>query len=143
MLLPLYILFIEGITPVLLKLYLTVIPYDFILLLSQILTLLFISIYVFIFKSNKIKEGYINLNYKLLFIIIIISFFSSFLARILFLKVINDNDKINIFLIIMSLYPIITIIASYFLLKEEITNRQLFGYLLIIIGIYFLLYNVS
>jgi|688.fasta_scaffold385745_2 drug/metabolite transporter (DMT)-like permease len=143
MLLPLYILFIEGITPVLLKLYLTVIPYDFILLLSQILTLLFISIYVFIFKSNKIKEGYVNLNYKLLFIIIIISFFSSFLARILFLKVINDNDKINIFLIIMSLYPIITIIASYFLLKEEITNRQLFGYLLIIIGIYFLLYNVS
>ena len=143
MLLPLYILFIEGITPVLLKLYLTVIPYDFILLLTQLLTLVFICIYCFLFKSKKIKEGYINLNYKLLSIIIIISFFSSFLARILFLKVLNDNDKINIFLIIMSLYPIITIIASYFLLKEELTNRQLFGYLLIIIGIYFLLYNVS
>ena len=143
MLLPFYILFIEGIIPVIIKLYLTLIPYNLILLLSQIIGLFFILFYVLFYKSNDIKEGYTNLNYKLLIIIILISFFSTFLGRIFFLKILNDNENINIFIIIMSLYPIITIIASYFLLKERITNRQMIGYLLIIIGIYFLLYKNS
>lgn len=143
MLLPFYILFIEGIIPVIIKLYLTIIPYSLILLLSQILGLFFIITYIFFFKQNDIKEGYLNINYKILIIIIIISFFGTFLGKIFFLKTIKDNDNISIFLIIMSLYPMITIIASYFLLKERITNRQLLGYLLIIIGICFLLYKNS
>jgi len=143
MLLPFYILFIEGIIPVIIKLYLTLIPYELILFLSQIIGLIFIVFYIFFFKSNNIKEGFTNLNYQLLFVIIIISFFSTFLGKIFFLKTLNDNENISIFLIIMSLYPMITIIASYFLLKEKITNRQLFGYLLIIIGICFLLYKNS
>lgn len=143
MLLPFYILFIEGIIPVIIKLYLTLIPYNLILLLLNIISLIFIIFYIFFFKPNDIKEGYTNLNYKILIIIILISFFGTFLGRIFFLKTIKDNDNISIFLIIMSLYPMITIIASYFLLKERISNRQLIGYLLIIIGIYFLLYKNS
>ena len=143
MLLPFYILFIEGIIPVIIKLYLTIIPYSLILLLSQIIGLIFIISYVFFYKPNDIKDGYINLNYKILIIIILISFFGTFLGKILFLKTINDNDNISIYLIIMSLYPAITIIASYFLLKQKISNRQLIGYLFIIIGIYFLLYKNS
>jgi drug/metabolite transporter (DMT)-like permease len=143
MLLPFYILFIEGIIPVIIKLYLTLIPYNLILLLLNIISLIFIIFYVFFFKLSEIKEGFINLNYKLLLIIILISFFGTFLGRIFFLKILNENDNISILLIIMSLYPVITIIASYFLLKEKITNKQLIGYLLIIIGIYFLLYKNS
>jgi len=143
MLLPLYILFVEGITPVILKLYLTIVPYNLILLISQILGLFFIIFYILFFKQNDIKEGYKNLNMKLLIVLILIAFFSSFLSKVFFLKTLNDNDNISIFLIIMSLYPIITIIASYFLLKERISNRQLLGYFLIIIGIYFLLYKNS
>jgi drug/metabolite transporter (DMT)-like permease len=143
MLLPFYILFIEGIIPVIIKLHLTLIPYELILLLSHIIGLIFIIFYVSLFKSKDIKKGYINLNSKILIIIILISFFSTFLGKVLFLKTLNDNDNISIFLIIMSLYPIITIIASYFFLKERITNRQIMGYLLIIIGICFLLYKNS
>lgn len=143
MLLPFYILFIEGIVPVIIKLYLTLIPYNLILLLLNIISLFFIIFYVFFFKLSEIKEGFINLNYKLLLIIILISFFGTFLGRIFFLKILNENDNISILIIIMSLYPVITIIASYFLLKEKITNKQLIGYLLIIIGIYFLLYKNS
>jgi drug/metabolite transporter (DMT)-like permease len=143
MLLPFYILFIEGIIPVIIKIYLSLIPYELILLLSQIIGLFFIITYIFFFKPKDIKEGYTNLNYQLLIIIILISFFGTFLGKIFFLKTIKDNDNISIFLIIMSLYPMITIIASYFLLKERITKRQLLGYLLIIIGICFLLYKNS
>jgi hypothetical protein len=65
MLLPFYILFIEGIIPVIIKLYLTLIPYNLILLLSHIIGLIFIIFYVFFFKSKDIKEGYTNLNYKI------------------------------------------------------------------------------
>ena len=143
MLLPFYILLVEGITPVILKLYLTIIPYDLILILSQFIGMIFISFYVLFFKSNEIFEGYKNLNFRLLIVLILIAFFSTFLSKVFFLKTLNDNKNISIFLIIMSLYPIITIIASYFLLNEKITNRQIIGYLLIIIGIYFLLYQNS
>jgi drug/metabolite transporter (DMT)-like permease len=143
MLLPFYILVIEGLIPVIIKLYLTIIPYSLILLLSQFIGLLFIIGYAFFFKYHEIKEGYINLNLKIITFIILISFFGTFLAKILFLKTINDNDNINIFIIIMSLYPIVTILASYFLLKQELTYRQILGYLFVIIGIYFLLYKIS
>jgi drug/metabolite transporter (DMT)-like permease len=141
MLLPFIILIIEGIIPVIIKLHLTIIPYSFILLLSQMIGLIFICFYTLFFKSNEIYEGYTNLNLKLIIIILLISFFSTFIGRILFLKVINDNENISIFLIIMSLYPIITIIASYFLLKEKLSIRQFLGYFLIIIGISFILYK--
>jgi drug/metabolite transporter (DMT)-like permease len=143
MILPLYILFIEGIIPVIIKLYLSLIPYTLLLLISHFIGLIFICFYLYFFKFDEIIEGYINLNYKILFIIILISFFGTFIARIIYLKIINDNQNINIFIILMSLYPIITIIASYFLLQEELSNRQLIGYLFIIIGIYFLLYKTS
>jgi len=46
MLLPFYILFIEGIIPVIIKLYLTLIPYELILLLSHIIGLIFITLYI-------------------------------------------------------------------------------------------------
>ena len=143
MLLPFYILFIEGIIPVIIKLYLTLIPYELILLLSHIIGLIFITLYIFFFKSNNIKEGFINLNSNILIVIILISFFGTFLGKVLFFKTLNDNENISIFLIIMSLYPIVTIIASYFFLKERITYIQILGYLFIIIGICFLLYKNS
>jgi len=143
MLLPFLILIIEGIIPVIIKLHLTVIPYTLILVLSQILGLLFICSYAFLFKSHEIIEGFSNLNLKLLTIIILIAFFGTFIGKILFLKTINDNENISIFIIIMSLYPMITIIASYYFLQEIISYRQLFGYLLIIIGISFLLYKTA
>lgn len=143
MLLPFYILFVEGITPVILKLYLTLIPYNLILILSQFLGLIFISFYVLFFKSNEIFEGYKSLNFRLLIVLVLIAFFSSFLSKVFFLKTLNDNDNISILLIIMSLYPIITIIGSYFLLKERLTYLQILGYFFIIIGICFLLYKPS
>lgn len=143
MILPFCILLIEGIIPVIIKLYLSIIPYNLILFLSQFIGLFFICFYVFFFKYNEIIKGYNFLNFKLLFIVIIIAFFSTFLAKVLFLKTLNDNENISIFLIIMSLYPIVTIIASYFILKEKITNLQLLGYMFVIIGICFLLYKSS
>ena len=134
---------IDGLIPVIFKLLLTVIPFNLFLVLSLIFGLLFICSYAFLFKSHEIIEGFSNLNLKLLTIIILIAFFGTFIGKILFLKTINDNENISIFIIIMSLYPMITIIASYYFLQEIISYRQLFGYLLIIIGISFLLYKTA
>jgi drug/metabolite transporter (DMT)-like permease len=143
MLLPFYILFVEGIIPIIIKLYLTLIPYELIFILLEIICLIFTITYISLFKLNDIKEGYINLNSKIIIIIILISFFGTFLGKIFFIKTIKENDNISIFVIIMSLYPMVTIISSYFLLNERISNKQLLGYFLIIIGIYFLLYKSS
>jgi len=141
MLIPFYILIMEGIIPILIKLYLTIIPYSIILLLSELIGLLFITSYVLFFKYDDIKEAYTNINFKIITLLIFISFFGTFLVRILFIKTINDVNNINLFIIIISLYPIITILASYFILNQKLTYKQILGYILVIIGIYFLLYN--
>jgi len=138
---PLTIILIEGIIPIIIKLYLSTIPYHFLLLLTQILGALFIGTYVYLFKPHEFSQGISNINPKIFLIFFLIAFFGTFLAKKLYLKVINDNHNINIFIILMSLYPVITIIGSYFFLKEKLSYYQLLGYFLIILGIILMFYK--
>jgi drug/metabolite transporter (DMT)-like permease len=138
---PLLIVLIEGIIPIIIKLYLTTIPYHFLLLLTQILGAIFIGSYVYLFKPHEFSQGLSNINAQIFLIFLLIAFFGTFLAKKFYLKVINDNPNISIFIIIMSLYPIITIIGSYFFLKERLSYYQLLGYFLIILGIFLMFYK--
>ncbi len=138
---PLLIILIEGIIPIIIKLYLTTIPYHFLLLLTQILGAIFIGSYVYLFKPHELSQGLSNINTQIFIIFLLIAFFGTFLAKKFYLKVINDNPNISIFIIIMSLYPIITIIGSYFFLKEKLSLYQFLGYFFIILGIFLMFYK--
>jgi drug/metabolite transporter (DMT)-like permease len=60
-------------------------------------------------------------------------------ANLLYVLALQNNVNINILTIIVGLYPIITIIFSYIILKEKITLKAIGGYLFIILGLYFIL----
>ena len=68
-----------------------------------------------------------------------IALFSVYIANLLYVVALQNKVNINILTIITGLYPVITIIFSYIILKEKITIKAIIGYLFIILGIFFIL----
>ena len=140
MLIPLFISFIWGFVPVIIKLYLKELSPEFILLSSSLVFFIGSFIYTYFFKYNEIIEGYNKSTYKIIIILIITFLLASVISNLLYLKYLKKNNS-NILAIIVGLAPAITVIAAYFLLNETLTSLQLFGTLLILIGLGFIIYK--
>jgi len=136
--LPFIISLVFGLYPVILKIYLTTIPEEFVLLFSS--TILFISsvLYSIYHKSNIIK-GYNIININTIIILALTFFIASFICKILFLKTIHDHN-VNITALIVGLAPAITIIASAYILNEKLNLIQILGCFLIFIGLFFIIF---
>ena len=140
MLIPLFISFIWGIVPVIIKLYLNELSPEFILLSSSFVFFIGSFIYTYFFKYNEIIEGYNKSTYKIIIILIITFLLASVISNLLYLQYLKKNSS-NILAIIVGLAPAITVIAAYFLLNETLTSLQLFGTLLILIGLGLIIYK--
>lgn len=138
MIIPLFISITWGIVPVIIKLYTEKLPSEFVFLISSLVFFIGAFIYTFFFKFDKIIEGYKKSNVKIILILIITFFIASVISNLLYLKYLKKNN-VNIMSIIVGLAPAITIIAAYFLLNEKLNYIQLFGILLIFIGLIFVL----
>lgn len=135
---PFIISIIWGIVPVILKLFLSIIPYEFIMLISSITIFISTFIYTIFFNYNKIVEGYSNITLKFILILIITFFMASFICQLLYLKTLKIHNP-SIPVLIIASAPIITIITSYYLLNDKLKNIQLLGCVLIFSGLYLLL----
>lgn len=134
-----FISLVWGLIPIIIKIYLSFLPYIFIIFI-QSLVLLFSSLaYIFFFKFNDLKEGFNKITIKKLLILIITFFFASFICNLLYLDVLK-NHHISAPIIIFTLTPAITILASYLILNEYLNIQQLFGCLLVFIGIFIIFY---
>jgi len=140
MLIPLFISIIWGLVPVIIKLYLKELSPEFILLFSSFVFFIGSFIYTYFFKYNEIIEGYNKSTYKIIIILIITFLLASVISNLLYLKYLKKNNS-NILAIIVGLAPAITVIAAYFLLNETLTSLQLFGTLLILLGLGFIIYK--
>lgn len=108
------------------------------MLISSITFFISTLIYTIFFNYNKIVEGYSNITLKFILILIITFFIASFICEILYLRTLKNNNP-SIPVLIIALAPIITIIASYYILDDKLETIQLFGCVLIIMGFYLLL----
>lgn len=135
---PFIISIIWGVFPIILKLYLSIIPHEFIMLISSLTLFISTFIYTFIFNYDKIILGYKNITLKFIILLIFTFFISSFICQLLYLKTLHFYNP-TIPVLIISSGPIITIITSYYILNDKIKNIQLFGIILIFIGLYLLL----
>ena len=129
------IAFIWGISPVLFKFILQKNMPSYVIILIQASVYLFSSIiYIFVYKNNEIYyDLHKNINY--IPFLIIISFFSVYVANVLYIYGLENKANVNMMSIIVSLAPAITIIFSYFILYEIISFKELIGFLLIFIGL--------
>jgi|688.fasta_scaffold40858_4 drug/metabolite transporter (DMT)-like permease len=76
-----------------------------------------------------------KISSDLLLLFIINIFIVSFVSQILFHYAIRNASNISLFTIITGFYPLITIILSILFLKEKISFKILFGFVISMIGI--------
>jgi drug/metabolite transporter (DMT)-like permease len=134
-----FISLVWGLIPIIIKIYLSFLPYIFIIFIQGLVLLFSSLIYIYFFKFKEIKEGFGNITIKKLLILILTFFFASFICNLLYLDVLK-RYHISAPIIIFTLTPAITILASYLILGEFLNFQQLFGCLLIFIGIFFIFY---
>lgn len=129
------IAFLWGVSPVLFKFVLQKNIPPYIIIFIQASVYIFSSIiYIILYESNNIYEDLQeNMNYIPL--LIIISFFSVYVANVLYIYALDNKANVNIMSLIVSLAPVITLISSYLILQELLPIRVLFGFFIIFIGL--------
>ena len=128
---------IWGITPIIYKSILNDLSYHTILIFSALTFFIASIFYTFIYYKE------ISLDIKLyphkLIYITLYAFIGLFISNILYHYAIKHTNNIAIIITITSIYPLITLILSYYILYEDISAHNIIGILLIIIGIVFLI----
>lgn len=135
-----FITLIWGLSPVIIKyaIHHGNIPTYLIIFIQSFIYFIASLIYIIIFKYKNIKDDIIK-HKTYIPLLAFISLFSLYIANILYVLALQNNVNINVLTMIIGLYPIITIIFSYIILKEKITMNAIGGYLFIILGLYFIL----
>ena len=129
------IAFIWGISPVLFKYILQKnIPSYIIIFIQSAVYFLSSIIYIIIYEKDDIY-GDIQKNSKYIPLLIIISFFSVYVANVLYIFALDNKANVNIMSLIVSLAPVITLIASFLILQEILPIKVLIGFLIIFIGL--------
>ncbi len=125
-----------GITPIIYKVFLQDVSYNLVICISGIVFFIVSLFYSFMNYDQISKEIYIHQN-KIIYIVVI-AFLALFLANILYYNAIKNSENVVITTTITALYPLITLILSYFILYESITINNVIGIVLILIGLIFL-----
>lgn len=132
------IAFLWGISPVLFKYILSKNIPPYIIILTQASVYFLTSIiYIIVYERNDIY-GDIQKNSKYIPFLIVISFFSVYVANVLYIFALDNKANVNIMSLIVSLAPVITLIASFLILQEILPIKVLIGFLIIFIGLLFI-----
>jgi len=132
------IAFIWGLSPVLFQYFLNKNIQSYIIIFFQAFVYLFSSfIYILIYKRNDIYKD-IKENFKYIPFIITISFFSVYIANVLYILALEKKGHSSIMSIIIALAPVITLISSFYILQEILTLKILIGFFIIFIGLLFI-----
>jgi uncharacterized membrane protein len=103
----------------------------------------FLSFIIYIFNYNKINSYLINKNnYYYIFYAIIAIFIGTIFADICMWYAINNSSKklLPITVSIIHTVPVFSLLLVYFIFKESLNYKQIFGILLTIIGVIITVY---
>lgn len=139
MIYPLLISFVWGSIPIIIKMYLSYFPHILIILLQSIVILISSLIYIYFFKYKDFMEGIKNVTYRNIFLLVLTFFIASFVCNLLYLNVLKKDDIASILLIFI-LTPIITILMSSLILNELLNIKQIFGCILVSLGLFLIFY---
>lgn len=129
-----------GLEPLVNKYILKHINIYTLMLIISIIYLVFLLFFAYRNK-NILKKDLIKIkNYKLLLLFILFASLSLMTANYGFLYLVN-NQNAAIVSILTAIYPIITLIVGYKYFNETLTKYQLIGFILVLLGIFFINYK--
>jgi len=129
------IAFIWGISPVLFKFFLHKNVPNYLIIFFQAFVYLIASVlYMLIWKRDEIGID-LRENKNYIPFLIIIPFFSVYIANFLYIFALEKRGNINIMSIIIALAPVITMIFSYFIFREMLSLKAYIGFFIILVGL--------
>jgi drug/metabolite transporter (DMT)-like permease len=81
------------------------------------------------------------MNNKYIILVIIFVTLLLLLAEYAYYYIIDNDKKVAIATLLISLYPIVTLILGYLVLSESLTMLEISGFILIFVGISFINYS--
>ncbi len=133
LLLSLFIALLSGISPLVIRVMSKTVSHHTVMAISAIVYFVSTMIYIYLFHYDTVLQDIQYTNY--IFIIILTSFVGFFLASSMYFYALKHTDNVNYVVIITSLYPVVTLILSYYFLDEKLTWQGLLGFVFVIIGI--------
>ena len=129
------IVFIWGISPVLFKYFLHKnTPAYLVIFFQALVYLLSSSIYILISKrSTLIQDLKQTVNY--IPFLVIISFFSVYIANVLYIYGLENKGNVSIMSIIIAHAPVITMIFAYIIFREKLQMKAYIGFFVIFVGL--------
>lgn len=129
------IVFIWGISPVLFKYFLQKnTPAYLIIFFQSFVYLLSSSIYILISKRTEFIQD-LKQNVSYIPFLVIISFFSVYIANVLYIYALENKGNVSIMSIIIALAPVITMIFAYIIFREKLPMKAYIGFFVIFIGL--------
>lgn len=129
------IVFIWGISPVLFKYFLHKNTPSYLIIFFQSLVYLLSSgIYILISKRNTLIQD-LKQNVSYIPFLVIISFFSVYIANVLYIYGLENKGNVSIMSIIIALAPVITMIFTYIIFREKLQIKAYIGFFVILVGL--------
>ncbi len=129
------IVFIWGISPVLFKYFIHKhTPAYLVIFFQALVYLLSSSIYIIISKRSTFIQD-LKQNVSYIPFLVIISFFSVYIANVLYIYGLENKGNVSIMSIIISLAPVITMIFAYIIFREKLQMNAYIGFIVIFIGL--------
>lgn len=135
--LTLFIAFLWSLSPLLEKMLLHVLPMEAVLIFVAVIYII-CTFFYYIWHREKVNDSITKLNWKYIGVLLLAAIIGSFIPNILFLKVLSNHDS-YIVTALTYLSPMFTMILAYWFLRENISLWSLFGVILIVTGIIFII----
>jgi drug/metabolite transporter (DMT)-like permease len=131
--------FIWGLSPVIQKHLLQKFDKRSLMLFYSSTNVLFVTL-LLSFYNNKLYADIKSVNTYDILMISTYTFFTIFLAKLLFLEVLKYNNAHEV-AAIEGIYPFFTLLLAYLFLKEKITIFGFMGVLFIVLGVVCISFN--
>jgi len=139
LLMSLFTSFIWGLSPVIQKHLLQKFDKRSLMLFYSSTNVLFVTVLLSVY-NNKLYADIKSVNTYDILMISTYTFFTIFLAKLLFLEVLKYNNAHEV-AAIEGIYPFFTLLLAYLFLKEKITIFGFLGVLFIVLGVVCISFN--
>lgn len=137
--LAIFVSFLWGYTPIILKYLLTKFDKVTVIITEGILYLIFLFFIIF-WKNDIYLKDLKKFTYFDLGLFFLTAIIGGFLANLLYIFLLQDNDS-YIITALVSISPFFTLILAYLFTKEKITIYGVLGTIFIVFGILLISYN--
>lgn len=141
LLMSLFTSFLWGLSPVIQKHLLEKFDKRSLMLFYASANILFIVLMLSFF-NNKLYSDIKSLNTYDIFLISAYTFFTIFMANLIFLEVLKYNNSHEV-AAIEGIYPFFTLVLAYMFLKEKITAFGILGVIFVVLGVICISFNDS